>query len=144
MLRRSAPSYEGHRHKMLRARLSDAGSQDVGVRVRLRDTRRAGVIIRRNMPVARTMSRCTPGAECAAESKRIQRPVGLYDGSIDAGLLLLELAPIRAGGLTPGDIAFVCGCTRAYIDQLERSAMRKLRRAFKRRGFERGSQLFET
>lgn len=62
------------------------------------------------------------------------RFAGLDDGGVDAGLSLLELAIPAGVELTQAEIAYVCGCSRAYIYYLERKAMKKLRRAFERRG----------
>lgn len=49
------------------------------------------------------------------------------DGSVEAGLLLLSLVTPRGVCLTQEEIAFVCGCTRGNIWDIEKRAMRKLR-----------------
>jgi len=72
-----------------------------------------------------TRTRSTPDADPAT---------GLRDGSIDAGLHLLELTSRPGRSLTQQEIAFVCGCTASYITQIEGRAIQKLRRALKRRG----------
>jgi endogenous inhibitor of DNA gyrase (YacG/DUF329 family) len=50
----------------------------------------------------------------------------IEDGSIDAGMILLSAIPRE---WTHQEIAEVCGTSWQYINQLERSAMRKLRQA---------------
>lgn len=55
------------------------------------------------------------------------------DGSIDAGLLILSRITPRGVHLTQEEIAFVCGCSRAYIYLLEKTAIDKLRRALQHR-----------
>lgn len=58
------------------------------------------------------------------------------DGTIDAGLLLLEL---KYGDtpLSQADIAQACGTTPQNIQQYEYRALRKLRAEFLRRGIDR-------
>ncbi len=56
------------------------------------------------------------------------------DGSIDAGLFLLVLTSRPGLTLTREQIAFVCGCSPSYIQQIEQRAMQKLRGALQRRG----------
>jgi transcriptional regulator len=53
------------------------------------------------------------------------------DGTIDAGLLLLE--SVRAPGqtFTQQEIAVACGCSRGYIWWLEKQARAKLRKRLK-------------
>lgn len=58
----------------------------------------------------------------------------LQDGSIDAGLYILEKVTPRGVRLTQEEIAFVCGCSKGYIYLLEKQAREKLRREFERRG----------
>lgn len=53
----------------------------------------------------------------------------ITDGSIDAGLLLLSLATPRGITQTLDDIAYVCGCSRSFIGQIETDAIRKLRQS---------------
>jgi hypothetical protein len=59
--------------------------------------------------------------------------VGLEDGSIDAGLYLLNIATPRGRTWTQEEIAEVCGCSRALIWLIEKRAMAKLRRLFERK-----------
>jgi hypothetical protein len=64
--------------------------------------------------------------------KRSARNLSLHeipDGSIDAGLLMLELVDPRREW-TSEEIAFVCGCSVKNIQLAERRAMKKLRPAF--------------
>jgi len=49
------------------------------------------------------------------------------DGSVEAGLLLLSLVTPRGVCLTLEEIAYVCGCTRGNVWDIERRALRKLR-----------------
>lgn len=49
------------------------------------------------------------------------------DGSVEAGLLLLSLVTPRGVCRTQEEIAFVCGCSRGNIWDIEKRAMRKLR-----------------
>lgn len=58
----------------------------------------------------------------------------LEDGKIDAGLLLLLLTTPRGVTRTQGEIAYVCGCSLQNIQAIERNALKKLKRAFARRG----------
>jgi len=60
-------------------------------------------------------------------------PEELRDGGTDAGLLLLSLVTPRGVELSQGEIAFVCGCSKAYIYLVEKRAKEKLRRALMRR-----------
>jgi len=56
----------------------------------------------------------------------------ITDGTIDAGLLLLELYdPRREWSIE--EIAFVSGCSRQNIQAIERRAMAKLKPAFRER-----------
>ena len=57
------------------------------------------------------------------------------DGSIDAGLALLEITP-HPDGLpwSTSDIAFVCGCSAENIRVIEARAREKMKRALVRRG----------
>ena len=57
----------------------------------------------------------------------------LSDGSIDAGLFLLDLATERGNERTQGEIAYVCGCTLQNIQYYERSALKKIKAEFERR-----------
>jgi transcriptional regulator len=57
----------------------------------------------------------------------------LQDGGIDAGLHLLSLVIPRGVELSQEEIAFVCGCTRSNISNIERRAMDKLRVMLRRR-----------
>jgi transcriptional regulator len=52
------------------------------------------------------------------------------DGTIDAGLLVLEMITPRGETWTQGDIAKICGCSRGYIWLLEKQARAKMRRRF--------------
>jgi hypothetical protein len=52
------------------------------------------------------------------------------DGSIDAGLLVLEMITPYGETWTQEDIAQVCGCSRGYIWLLEKQARAKMRRRF--------------
>lgn len=56
------------------------------------------------------------------------------DGSIDAGLLLLELATEPGGERTLEEIAIACGVNRQKIHWIERRALKKLRAGFAARG----------
>lgn len=58
----------------------------------------------------------------------------LHDGSIDAGLHLLEVARPPGRTYSAEEIAYVCGCSRSNIWLIERRALGKLRRQFERRG----------
>lgn len=49
------------------------------------------------------------------------------DGTIDAGLLVLEMITPRGETWTQEDIAHVCGCSRGYIWLLEKQARAKMR-----------------
>jgi transcriptional regulator len=55
------------------------------------------------------------------------------DGSIDAELAMLLARTPRGVTLSQGEIARACGCSKAYIYLLEKSAMKKLRSALARR-----------
>lgn len=57
--------------------------------------------------------------------KKAQKPI--TDGSIDAGLLLLSLATPRGITRTLDDIAYVCGCSRSHIEQIQINAIKRLR-----------------
>lgn len=48
------------------------------------------------------------------------------DGSIDAGLEILSRVMPYGISLSTGDIAKVCGCSKSYIQEIERRAMQKL------------------
>lgn len=52
------------------------------------------------------------------------------DGSIDAGLLVLEMITPRGETWTQEDIATVCGCSRGYIWLLEKQARAKIKKRF--------------
>jgi hypothetical protein len=74
-----------------------------------------------------------PMAEMSQE--RQDEPfTGLQDGSVDAGLFLLEAVTPPGRTRTVDEIAFVCGCSRALIWQIEKRAKEKLRRKFRQRG----------
>ncbi len=53
----------------------------------------------------------------------------LLDGSIDAGLFILEAITPRGVTLTQEEIAYVCGCSKGYIWLLEKQALQKLRKS---------------
>lgn len=57
------------------------------------------------------------------------------DGSIDAGLILLEIH-FKDTPLTQADIAEVCGTTVQNIQGYEYRALRKIREELNRRGIE--------
>lgn len=50
------------------------------------------------------------------------------DGTIDAGLLVLEMITPHGQTWTQEDIATICGCSRGYIWLLEKQARAKMRR----------------
>lgn len=52
---------------------------------------------------------------------------GRQNTDIDIGLAVLASVNREGRMLTLSDIADVCGCHRSRIEQIERSAMRKLR-----------------
>jgi len=54
------------------------------------------------------------------------------DGSIDAGLIVLETVTPRGASWTQEEIAIACGCSRGYIWLLEKTAMQKIRKRFQR------------
>lgn len=56
----------------------------------------------------------------------------LEDGSIDAGLVILDAVRAPGQRLTQEEIAHVCGCSRGYIWLLEKTAREKLQRRFSR------------
>lgn len=70
--------------------------------------------------------------------KRKSKPFDLTDGGIDVGLSMLITRP-NTHTINTKDIAFVCGCSRKYIEQLQRNAIAKLRKAFQERGINEGS-----
>jgi len=51
---------------------------------------------------------------------------------IDAGLLVLTLMNRSGEALSQRDIAFVCGCTSSFIQQVEAKALKKIRRHLQR------------
>lgn len=57
----------------------------------------------------------------------------IEDGSVDAGLLLLELATPRGVERTQDEIAFVCGCSKQNIQGIEYRALKKIKAEFERR-----------
>jgi DNA-directed RNA polymerase sigma subunit (sigma70/sigma32) len=61
----------------------------------------------------------------------------IIDGSVDAGLVLLEATAPYGRAYTRAEIAFVCGCSPQNIRMIEVRAMKKLRKEFLRR-LERG------
>lgn len=67
----------------------------------------------------------------------------LEDGSVLAGLTLLERVMPRGVVLSQTDIAFVCGCSSNNINAIEQRAIRKLRAAFIA-AFRRKGVLMET
>jgi len=52
------------------------------------------------------------------------------DGTIDAGLYVLEKITPHGETWTQQDIADACGCSRGYIWLLEKQARAKMRRRF--------------
>jgi len=56
----------------------------------------------------------------------------IRDGSIDAGLILLEKVTAPGQTWTQEEIAIACGCSRGYIWFLEKQALQKLRQHFHR------------
>lgn len=64
-------------------------------------------------------------ARKARQAETIEK---IEDGSIDAGLLVLLAETPPGIELSAEEIAFVCGCSRACIWQIENRAMKKLRR----------------
>lgn len=56
------------------------------------------------------------------------------DGSIDAGLLLLNAVRAPGAVLTQQEIADACGCSRGYIYLLEKQALEKIRQHLEKRG----------
>lgn len=60
--------------------------------------------------------------------------MNIQDGSVEAGLLLLEMTPPPDGqAWSQKEIAEVCGVSDRYIYKLEMSAIRKMRMAFMER-----------
>lgn len=59
----------------------------------------------------------------------------LRDGSVDAGLFVLDAVTPPGKTRSVDEIAFVCGCSRALIWQIENRAKKKLLRKFQQRGF---------
>lgn len=59
-----------------------------------------------------------------------ERAGGPVDGSIDAGLLLLEIITRPGETWTQEEIAIACGCSKGYIWLIEKTAMEKMRRRF--------------
>lgn len=57
----------------------------------------------------------------------------ISDGSVDAGLVALELMTPRGMERTQEEIAFVCGCSRQMIQKIERRALKKLLRALQQK-----------
>lgn len=55
----------------------------------------------------------------------------MEDGSIDAGLYVLELLGLN--DLSRADIAFICGCNADDIRGIEKKALKKLKVEFERR-----------
>lgn len=55
----------------------------------------------------------------------------LVDGSIDAGLHMLAQVTPPGHCWTQAEIAFVCGCHPGRIGQIERAAIRKLRKHYR-------------
>jgi hypothetical protein len=60
-------------------------------------------------------------------------PCELRDGSIDAGLYLLDITG-KGKFMTDREIAFVCGCSRQLVWQIERAAIAKLASALRLQG----------
>ena len=58
--------------------------------------------------------------------------------SIDLGLAVLAAVMRRGDSLTCRDIADVCECSKSLIQQIEKSALRKVRHRLKRLGVEAG------
>lgn len=65
-------------------------------------------------------------------------PEPIEDGSLLAGLTVLELVTEEGETWSPAEMAIVCGCSIQAITNIERRALRKLRpafiEAFKKRG----------
>lgn len=57
-------------------------------------------------------------------------PDNLEDGSIDAGLYLLDLVRDPDYKFSARELAEVCGCTQRNISYIEARALAKLRKAF--------------
>jgi len=70
----------------------------------------------------------------SAQLKEDDYEINYEDGSIDAGLILLMAATPPGVVRTVEEIAFVCGCSRARIWQLEKRAKDKLKRKFLQHG----------
>lgn len=62
------------------------------------------------------------------------KPLKLVDGSRDAGLVILSALTERGETRTLEDIAFVCGCTKQNIQNIEKNALRKIKAELIRRG----------
>ncbi len=59
----------------------------------------------------------------------------IEDGSLDAGLMMLEMIDLPYERVwTAREIAAVCGVPRHHIEYLERSGLKKLRKALEQRG----------
>ena len=79
--------------------------------------------------------------------KHINTVIGLpeelpEDGSIDAGLLLLELVTPAGSTRSLGEIAIACGIRKQKVYYIEQCALRKIRTEFAKRGL--GPRLLEV
>ena len=68
----------------------------------------------------------------AVESRGMKRVREYSDGGVDSGLLVLLETRAPERELTQEEIAFVCGCSKGYIWNLEKRAMNKLRKEFEK------------
>lgn len=63
------------------------------------------------------------------------------DGTVEAGLFLLNLTIPRGVELTQQEIADACGCSLQNIQAIEYRALKKIRVEFERRGITNLEQL---
>jgi hypothetical protein len=61
----------------------------------------------------------------------------MKDGSVEAGLYLLEIFTPHGVERTQAEIAFVCGCSLQNIQHYERAALRKIKAELQRRGIDK-------
>jgi DNA-directed RNA polymerase sigma subunit (sigma70/sigma32) len=61
----------------------------------------------------------------------------IKDGSIDAGLFVLSVLFPEGCPYTLEEIAYVCGCHKSNIWYYEKNGLKKLKEAFKSRGFDK-------
>lgn len=74
----------------------------------------------------------------SANIRKIQDLNHIEDGSVMAGLLMLEVVYPNGVELTLDEIAFVCGCSHERIRQIQKNAMEKIKIRLKKIFEERG------